>query len=412
MRYRDFLEKCRTYIKKFKKYWILLILVAVVLVSIKPLLFTWNFILANFNLADNKEAAEDRILKSLRYNPSSYKFLIKYHQTTVERLIVKSAIYRNDINQLEALGMNRADTARTKSNFKDNFYFQHLLKNPDQKRKWQNLDEVSFDVLADPDMNPLTLQIFEKIGSSFDRDFIENLKDFCLWKGNPELGRTLVAKYPVQSKYEGDKEKFPAVYVESPVSMEKLKKVLAEKYPPAGAVFESNLLECFSFDDKKNFEKNWYFSDMAGKPPYSDASFTIGLDRRDEHGMLRIMGFFLDNEKEKQRARGGVWSKKRFFIEKGVYLFSFDYFTKTGRENPSFFLGKGIKTVKLPDTGKTWKKVIYILNNASNRHRVLKPLIRIWGTGSMWVDNVYLGRIADPGFSLPAANALYLEEWK
>ncbi|NIM17251.1 MAG: hypothetical protein GTO45_35035, partial [Candidatus Aminicenantes bacterium] len=82
--------------------------------------------------------------------------------------------------------------------FKDNFYLQNLLGNIAEDRDWENLDEVSFDVLADENMNSLTTAIIEEINTKLDQGFIRNLADFASWKGNIRLSQHLVSAYPME----------------------------------------------------------------------------------------------------------------------------------------------------------------------------------------------------------------------
>jgi hypothetical protein len=193
-------------------------------------------------------------------------------------------------------------------------------------------------------------------------------------------------------------------------SINQLTDILMETYQLKAGDFEKNLEKCPTFDSIKKFEKYWAFSKMAGYEPFSDGSFSMGLGRTKTNTYLRIMGFFVHNQQGKSKARGGAWSRERKIIEKGFYLFSFDYLTITDREKPSFFLWKGIHENYLPPTRGKWKKVIFILNNASNTHSLLKPLFRMWGTGTLLIDNVYLARITNPGFSIPTPGNLLIRD--
>jgi hypothetical protein len=404
-----------------KTYVRYLLIAVVLLISIKPAIFTWNMIMANYHLHQpgHHAKAQPAVYRSLDYNPSSYKAFKKYHRETVEHLVIKSVIYQNDITLPVQLGMPKQDFSRLKKTLYDNFYFQDLIGNlhtgTDSNRKWQNLDEVSFQLLADKTMNQRTIAIFKKIGSTFDREFIENLADFCFWKKNKELYAYLMSTYnihPPKNKWIHSGLLAGTEYTES---VRRLKEVMTANYNLADNGIGKNLLEYPGIEFTKSayrklFEENWTFADMAGTTPYADGSFTIGMDNKNGNGMLRIMGFWTDSARGKHRPRGGVWSKKRFAIDKGYYLFSFDYLTKTGKEKPSFYLTKGIRRVILPPANGKWKKVIFILNNSTAKHRLLKPLVRIWGTGSMWLDNVFLAKITDPVFTIPTPKRLWIED--
>ena len=322
-------------------------------------------------------------------------------------------IYNKNINCLDDTGLEPIDISRIKLTFKDNFYLQHLLTDLGKREgNWQNLDAVSLEILADQTMNPLTISIVKRISPAFTPGFIENLADFCAWKKNIELRDYLVKTFKFKSiESPGKREKKPlpegSGYQES---ISQLTAILMATYQLKAGDFEKNLVKCPAFDSNKNLEKNWYFSKMAGFEPFSDGSFSMGLNRTDTNTCLRIMGFFVHNRPGKSKARGGAWSRERKIIEKGFYLFSFDYLTKTGREKPSFFLWKGIDEKRLPHTGRKWKKVVFVLNNAPGKYSLLKPLFRMWGTGTLLIDNVYLGSITNPRFSIPFPNALLIRD--
>jgi hypothetical protein len=327
----------------------------------------------------------------------------------LDNLVLKTAIYNKNINCLNEPGLEPADISRIKLTFKDNFYLHHLLNNLGKREgNWQNLEAVSLEILADHAMNSLTISILERLGPVFPPDFIENLVDFCTWKENIELRDYLVQTFALKPSESPVKRKKNALPRGSGFqeSIHQLIGFLQREYKLKASDIEKNLVKCPAFDSIKKFDKHWYFSKMAGYEPFSDGSFTMGLDRMDTNNFLRMMGFFVHNQKGKSKARGGAWSRERISIQKGFYLFSFDYLTKTGKEAFSFFLWKGIPESYLPPSQGKWKKVIYILNNASNMYRFLRPLLRMWGTGTLLIDNVYLARITNPGFSIPTPSAL------
>ncbi len=345
----------------------------------------------------------------LLHKPSVYKTFREYNAEALDNLVLKTAIYNKNINCLKDAGLEPADISRIKLTFKDNFYLHHLLTNLGKREgNWQNLDAVSLEILGDQTMNPLTISILEQISPGFPPDFIENLVDFCAWKENIELRDYLVQTFtfkPSKSPGRGEKKSIPkgSGFQES---IRQLTGILLREYKLKAGDFEKNLVKCPTFDSIKKFEKSWYFSKMAGYEPFSDGSFTMGLDRMDTKNVLRMMGFFVHNQVGKSKARGGAWSRERISIQKGFYLFSFDYLTKTGKEAFSFFLWKGIPESYLPPSQGKWKKVIYILNNTSDMYHVLSPLLRMWGTGTLLIDNVYLARITNPGFSIPTPSAM------
>ncbi len=396
---------------KIKKYFKWILPVVVLLVSLKAILFTWDLIRSGYHYRIDKQQAAVHMYACLLYKPSVYKAFLEYNANELDNLLLKTAIYNKNINCLDDTGLEPVDISRIKFTFKDNFYLQHLLAESEKKEgNWQNLDAVSLELLADQTMNPLTISIIERISPAFTPGFIENLVDFCAWKENTESRDYLVQTFKLsESTAKRIKKSIPKGpgYQDS---IRQLFGILLKKYELKANDFEKNLVKCPAFDSNKKFEKNWYFSKMAGYEPFSDGSFTMGLDRTDTNNYLRIMGFFVHNRQGKSKARGGVWSRERKIIEKGFYLFSFDYLTITDREKPSFFLAKGIHENYLPPTSGKWKKVVFILNNAPGKYSLLKPLFRMWGTGTLLIDNIYLARITNPGFSIPFPKVLLIRD--
>jgi len=394
---------------KIKKYIKWALPFVVFLVSLKAVLFTWGLMRAGYHYRTNKEQAAVHMYSLLLHKPSVYKAFLEHNTEALDNLIIKTAIYNNNIRYLDDIGLERVDLSRIKFTFKDNFYLHHLLTNMGKREgNWQNLDAVSLEILADHTMNSLTISILKRLRPVFPPDFIENLVDFCAWKKNIELRDHLVQTFalkPHESPVKSKKDTLPrgSGFQEA---IHQLMGFLLREYKLKVGDVEKNLVKCPAFDSIKKCDKHWYFSKMAGYKPFSDGSFTMGLDRIDTNNVLRMMGFFVHNQAGKSKARGGAWSRERISIKKGFYLFSFDYLTKTGKEAFSFFLWKGIPESYLPPSQGKWKKVIYILNNASDMYHVLSPLLRMWGTGTLLIDNVYLARITNTEFSIPTPSAL------
>jgi hypothetical protein len=389
--------------QKYVKIFILTVLLAI---SIKPFLFTWNFILANFHLKKNKFKAGAYMANTLSYKSSVYRVFNKYAPTLVEKYLVKSAIYNNNKKPLQDYSPVIPLPA-IQVQFNDNFYLQDLLGNIHRKRDWQHVDEVSLALLADPQMNQRTIAVIEKIGSSFDRKFIKNLVDFASWKSNHSLCDYLVSTYSIPPPISSVDMK-DVTYDESAARLEK---VMWTKYKLKAGRLGENLVQCPGFTTQKCTEKKWYFSRTFKAKAYSRGSFFMGTDiiGKRKNPVIRVMGFFISHTPNKSKPRAGVRCRKRIAAENGFYVFSFDYCTFTGKERPSFFLGKGIEK-RLPSTQRQWKKIIFILNNADNKCEYLDPLIRMWGTGTLLVDNVFLSKTAAREFSIPKSYDLHIED--
>jgi hypothetical protein len=394
----------------------------VLLVSLKAVFFTWNLILANYHLRGDKQKAGIYMYKNLRSRSAAYQAFKKFDHSMIDDIIVKKAIYtkyKDNKDIFADFDSQQLSRSRFETLYKDNFYFQHLFprreglktSNVDTgggKGDWRNLDTVSLEIMADPAMNPLTFSILEKMPPPKDTEFIKNLLDYCSWQKNIQLRDFLAKTFCSGESYENQVQQDIPWGLHWDESIEGCRDLLYEKYRLTAGDLGENLVDGPAFEDESRFPKQWYFSKMASREPFADGSFVMGPDRDDSNGYLRVMGLYIDNQEGKSPARGGVWSRERIALREGFYFFSFDYFTLTGKETPSFFLWRGIKEIRLPPTKETWKKVIFILNNASAQFDTVKPLFRIWGTGTLLVDNVCLAQITNPAFSIPGPHALMI----
>lgn len=384
----------------------LVLALAVVVLSIKPFLFTWNFIQAVFHLHNDQSKAGPYMSAALTYKPSAYKIFNKNHSLVIERYLVKTAIYTNNKQVLDsAPGSIALSSVHVK--FQDNFYLQDLLGNIAEDRDWENLDQVSFDLLTDESMNSLTAAIIEKIDTRLDRAFIRNLADFASWKGNIRLSRHLVSRYPLEGVPFRAGELKVWNFNESAA---RLKAILFKKYKLSDDETGKNLIQCPCFTTPGEVEKRWYFSKMASKTVFSRGSFVMGPDQVNSNPVMRLMGFFVSHRPDKSKPRAGVRYRKKFPAENGFYIFGFDYCTVTGGERASFWLANGLAEKHLPPTQRKWQKVVFLLNNSANTYEQINPLVRMWGTGTLLVDNIFLAKVKTPGFSIPQPYELLIEK--
>ncbi len=409
--------------RKLKQLLIPILLAAALLLSIKPALFTWDLMMTNYHLRNDNGSAGDHMYNTLRTRPSVYHVYKKYKHSRVDEVILKKAVYskhNENINIFETLDKHTKEsgTPGFETRFKDNFYFRYLFAPPGTgngniQGNWQNLDAVSLDLLADPRMNALTLSLWEKMKwpAALDETFAANLADYCRWKGNSAL-----SDYLEKNTGKTVRKQIPPSILKGfdpRASVLRLGEILLERNKLTAGDFNANRIKNGDFEDSDRvFEKYWYLTEMAGRKPYAEGSYTMGLDHAGGNRYLRIMGLYNGNVKGKSKVRGGAWAREKIPVKKGFYIFCFDYLTKTGDEKPSFYLWRGIKEPRLPETGGKWKKAVYFLNNDSEEHTILKPFFRMWGTGTVFIDNVYLARITHPGFAFHVPSVLYVDEWK
>lgn len=349
------------------------------IVSIKPILFTYNFLLARFDPV--------YLYKALHYNQAEY-LLKKIDRKQVMDAAVLYAVRRNRPGFLKRFASPTISLKEVNAAYRDNFYFQNLSGRLRENRDWQNLDEVSFALLAEAGQNPLTISIIDRIGHTFDVWFTENLKDYCRWRQNDGLADYLVEKFQLP-------ERRPPLAALSAIpylrSRARLKEILESRLDMGNIRLGPNLIEGGDFEDPLQFQQRWEFCDLAGIRRFAPASFYAGWQRQGDKGAARLMGFFFVEEAGKLSPRGGIRCHRSILLQRGLYVFSFDYFTRTGWEGHSFYLWDGIKEPRIPRAQRGWKKAVFLLDNHALKFDYVRPLIRMWGVGTVLFDNVYLG---------------------
>lgn len=399
---------------KIKKYLKWALPVALLLLSIKPIIFTRNLILANYHLRGNPRIAGKYMYDNLEYKPSVYRAFKSFGRTMIDDLIVKKAIYakhRGGKNPFDLLEPKAFSPVRFASVYKDNFYFRHFFPEPAAGPcNRQNLDIPALEVMADPAMNDLTLSLLAKAPAAWDEPFIDNLLAFCTWKNNIPLRDDLMRLYNRDIMDEPVVRRVP-LGPGYDVSLERTATILTNNFGLAADGVGENRLKSPAFDDETSLGKNWYFSKMASREPFGAGSFVMGLHEDVTGSYLRIMGLYIEKTPGTSPPRGGARYRETPALQPGFYVFSFDYLTRTGQEKPSFFLWRGIVERRLPPTRGQWRKAVFVLNNVSGQHTVVKPLLRMWGTGSLLVDNVSFVRVTAGDFSIPGPYALLIRKW-
>lgn len=377
---------------KLKKYLIYILGIAVLMFSIKPLIFTYYVKMAGMYRYDDVEKAAGYMYGAVRIKPSSYKIFKQYSHPHLDHRIIKGAIihkYRDNENIFQDIDSPALSRERFRIMYRDNFYLYYLFSSRGASRKrgqWENLDAVSLELLGNPGINPLTLEIFKNLDMTFSPGFADGLADYCQWQGNPEMS------IHVRNTYGAAARTFEPG-LEAPQSLQRVVGFLGGRFGVAAQDLDNNLIIDPGFDNAPLVKNNWRPSLMAGRPPFADGSFTMGRETLTKNPCLRVMGFYIQPPSgEKIPVRGGAWYRFKIPVQKGVYLFSFDYQTVTGGERVSYYLWKRLGEHYIPETNGQWRTALYVLNNADGKHTIIKPLVRMWGTGTLRVDNVRLMR--------------------
>lgn len=162
-----------------------------------------------------------------------------------------------------------------------------------------------------------------------------------------------------------------------------------------------NLLENGNFEEWGNEGPlGWAWSNMSGQPPWNPGLFLGGMERVDVYAgqrAARVDGLWVAEEPGREGARAGYWATK-IPLSPGLYLLSLAYRTElasTGRVGvwvsgrpEVLFAGERW----LPDTGGAWRRVLIVGRNTATDGSIA-VLLRLWGEGTVWFDDVALRKI-------------------
>lgn len=384
LKWRERMNKVFDRIIKVRKLF-LIILIIFIIISFKSILFFINYVSAKYYLNEkNLKEAGPYIFKVLENLPD------KNIDNKTKLFFLNSTILTDEEKLLQEFKESKITELTRKYN--DNFYFQYIFGDLSVKKSWEHLDQLSYYFLSYPAANNWTKKIFNEIEPKFSKKFLYNLLDFLKWQNNLELFNYLSKKYQID-EYNYIRPLKGIIYQ---ISIHKMKDFVSNYFKIGRDKIGENLLNCYDFENTTVFKNNWFFSDKSNKEPFCEGAFLVDNEEIMNNNMIRVFNIYIKNNSQ-EPSRGGIWYKDKFEISKGYYLFSFDYWLKNGQEKPGLWLGKqkgrSIKFLLSQYEKNTWIKVIYILNNSKGNVDFVKPLIRMFGKGSMWVDNVFFSKI-------------------
>lgn len=294
--------------------------------------------------------------------------------------------------------------------FPENIFFDHLgiYEERDSLSDWDNFDALSLKLLREPRSNYFVFPVLTQL--IIDKEIpdlsLYDLIYYLSWMENFTLAEDLLSWGCEEKKIGED------VYEELKKDLKQRKKergadevVIQElSYPSIVSLGDNdlkivlgrNLLAGGSFNLKNSLKQFWTFSDMSDREPFSKGSFFGDIDYL-ESSCLRVMCFFEKMVDGKGPARGGFWYNNRIFLQQRPYVFCFRYKTLHESENPSFWLSYGLKEPRTGPASSAWKKVYFVFNNSHFKLEFVKPLLRMWGTGSVWFDDIGLYEIEMEG---------------
>ncbi len=335
--------------------------------------------------------------------------------------MVKTALTKNKLNLDSVFPESiRLELIRM---FPENLFFDTLQLYPETHPPcdWENLDELSFQILADTDLNSLAYQGLTRHFQSpqVADSAAVSVVLFTNWIRNYPLSEDLITRFKRKnlisqlqhqilsadlaqrkqnnstSPNQGIPENFSVL------------QMLAHQVgiDPESFSIGENLIPGGSFLNKESMDAHWLFSDMSDSDRFSKGSFYGNFDT----GALRVLCFFTSEVSGRQVSRGGFWHKHAIPLEKGPYVFGFKYRTLLDSESPTFWLDDQFKKEwKLEPTSNEWKQVVFFFDNAGWNVDTIQPLLRMFGPGSVWFDDVCLYKIKAEG-DLVAREILFIQ---
>ena len=371
-----------------------------VVISLKPLLFALNFTLARWYqyASDFKNPRYNEfIVRALKYNPISHKNIdiIRF---------MKTAVYYKKKEYIERLPVDFKQLL--KQIYKYNFYYHDLMENLVNNRKWKHLDELSLEIMSNPDFNPISQRLINKIRLSLSRKISLTLYDYLNWKGNHPIRELIGRKCQISER---DVEDMKVSSISQKKSLHKLQDILSQQLITFENQLGKNLMENPRFNDCDLLVRRSFINHRYNKRIY----FVSGLDFLDKNMVLRISSFFLPKSDRSKFVR--VLYGKLAKLEKKLnrYCLSFDYMTRSLETSIILRCGDKGKKVQIPATHGKWCKATFFSEEFIPRKSWAEISLYLKGTGSIFIDNLYLSEFikgSPPQTNYP--DQLIIEKYK
>ena len=144
--------------------------------------------------------------------------------------------------------------------------------------------------------------------------------------------------------------------------------------------------------------QTWYLAEFVGG--YDELSPLSGTKD------ARVTGLWIESKPDLYDARAGFWQwdesadviRDIVLRPRTPYLFSFYYRTVTEEGRPTVWVSSdqdafwaGDKL--LPPTNGTWLRFVGVWWNPKNAPVAIQPLVRNWGEGAVWFDDIEIVRL-------------------
>jgi len=167
-------------------------------------------------------------------------------------------------------------------------------------------------------------------------------------------------------------------------------------------LLEPNLIENPGFEQGETSPLGWDWSLMAAGDVWNEATFFGGVDALEVYEgkqSSRVEGFWTERAVDREGARAGYWAKEIELAPNSLWVLSFYYRTwNLSDGDASVWVSYDPQVIfagdhGLPATYGAWRKAVIIGWNKKASTGVVKPLLRNWGVGSVWFDDVGLREI-------------------
>jgi len=171
-----------------------------------------------------------------------------------------------------------------------------------------------------------------------------------------------------------------------------------------------NLIENAGFEQGATSPLGWNWALMTGSEVWNEAAFFGGVDSFEVYEgerSSRVEGFWTETATDREEARAGYWAEEMALGPKTLWVLSFYYRTwNLGDGDASVWVSYDPEVVfaadhRLPTTDGAWRKAVIVGWNRKASVGPVKPLLRNWGVGSVWFDDVGLRQIRVQGTSEP-----------
>jgi len=360
---------------KFKKLFILFLFISLLLISIKPVLFTFNLFLVKYYqyTSDYKNPNYNNYyIKALKNNPNAAKYLNSFR-------FIKSILFLNNEKLFDQIPDKSIEKLTDLNKY--NLFFSYLVKS--NKTKWNYLDKTTLEMLSDKTFNKIFQFIIKNKKIKLNKKYSPFLVEYLRSLNNYELADFIINHFHIP-----DKSLISFNHLIDPdTSTINLKKKLNDKFNFNIDQSKKKIIKKIDFYSPSFFYSRLqkdnirHFTKLAphsiGHNSYQKASFFVSKKRRRTLASLMV-------ELELNTNRN----------EEGKYLVSFDYNTKSNNCIHKIQIGTTNRNlISIQSTGGKWIKLITLIDHHTFDDKKLRIIFLQNRTGIIIVDNLIIQKI-------------------